>query len=91
MDDITYFKSIKWLKKVAYKGYVYQLDKEKDQTGYWKCENRKDCRGRLTLTNGIVTKEKSHSYVPDTAADKIQRSLSAMKESVKVAGNAHQP
>ena len=83
MDDITFFKSTKVKKKVAYKGYVYKLYKEKGQTGHWKCENREDCRGRLTLINGIGTKEKSHSYAPDTAADKIQRSLSAMKESVK--------
>ena len=46
MDDITYFESTKGKKKVAYKGYVYQLDKEKGQNGYWKCENREDCRGR---------------------------------------------
>ena len=42
MDDIIQFKSTIGKKKVAYKGYVYQLDKEKGQTGYWKCENTED-------------------------------------------------
>ena len=35
------------------------------------------------MTNRIVTNKKSHSHVPDTAAGKIQRSLSTMKESAK--------
>ena len=88
MNDITYFKSTKGKKKVAHKGYIYQLDKEKGQTGYWKCENREDCRVRLTLTYVIVTKEKSHSHAPDTAAGKI---CLLWKNLLKMAGNAHQP
>ena len=53
------------------------------QTAYFKCKKREECNGRLILTDGYVKKEKPQNHAPDTSAVKIQRSMSAMKESVK--------
>ena len=82
-NNIIYFQSTKGKRKSSVKGYVYQQDKTVGQTAYWKCEKREECNGRLILTDGYVKKEKRHNHAPDTSAAKIQRSMSAMKESVK--------
>ena len=84
MGDLIYYNSVKGNPKLACKGFVYTKDKSKGQTWYWKCERGLDgCTGRLTVKDGIITKEKEHNHAPDTLVAEVQMSISKMKETIK--------
>ena len=84
MGYLIYYNSVKGNPKLASKGSVYTKDKSKGQTWYWKCERTLDgCIGRLTVKDGLITKEKEHNHAPDTSVAKVQMSISKMKETIK--------
>ena len=79
---MKYYNSNKGGRKLLYKGYIYTRNRERGQTSYWICEQRSQCLGRLTIRNGIVTKENVHSHSPDRFTAKVQMSLADMKENI---------
>ena len=81
--EMVYFNSTRDKPKLGYRGFVYQKDKNRGETTYWKCERREECNGRLITKEGKVTKQKAHNHAPDASVARIQKSISTMKETMK--------
>lgn len=81
-DDLVYYKSIRGKQKLAHNGYVYQKDKSREETCYWKCERRNECYGRLIIKEDIITKSKPHNHAPDSSTAQIQKAITDMKENI---------
>ena len=75
------FNSNKGHKKLYFEGFVYTKNRANDETCYWIYEQKYNyCRGRLTVTNEIVTKRSEHNHAPDPCTPKIQIVMAEMKE-----------
>ena len=67
-------------RKLLYEGFVYVLDKKKEETSYWRCERRKECSGRLsTLLDTLWQEPSAHSHPPDPSRVSVERAVSAMR------------
>ena len=45
---MEYIRNSQGNRKLLYQGFVYVLDKKKEETSYWRCERRKECSSRLS-------------------------------------------
>ena len=56
--EMVYFNSISDKPKLGYRGFVYQKDKSRGETTYWKYERREDCNGRLITRNSRLKRKR---------------------------------
>ena len=56
--------------KLNYNGYRYTVDRVKDATTYWRCEDRK-CRGRVIQRGDTYEETKVHNHAPDPAMSRV--------------------
>ncbi|XP_028415511.1 uncharacterized protein LOC114538576 [Dendronephthya gigantea] len=77
---MEYIQTSRGNRKLLFEGYVYVLDKKKEESAYWRCEKHKECSCRLsTLADTLWHQPSKHSHLPDPARVAVQRAVSAMK------------
>ena len=77
---MEYIRNSRGNRKLLYEGFVYILDKKKEETSYWRCERRRECSGRLsTLLDTLWQEPSAHSHPLDPSRVAVERAVSAMR------------
>lgn len=57
-------QTIRGRNKLAFNGYLYNQDRTRGATVYWRCEDR-TCRGRIIEIEGDFRETSDHNHAPD--------------------------
>ena len=71
---MEYIDNSRGNQKLLYEGFVYVLNKKKEETSYWRCERLKECSARLTMAGTISAFASSGSVLVA-----VERAVSAMR------------
>lgn len=69
--------------KLLYGGYGYILDKNAYDRKFWRCEERRQCKGRITTNIGCTDIKKppsAHNHPPDAARVIAIKAVTAIKQ-----------
>ena len=67
--------------KLIIGGFSYVRDKIVKNTTYWKCDQFRICRSRVSTTNDRVNKGPSqHTHAPDLARIEAQKTVNRIRE-----------
>ncbi|CAG9533199.1 unnamed protein product [Cercopithifilaria johnstoni] len=85
--DVQIFRSKKGFEKLAYEGFLYNLDKRHQKYVLWRCEMSKKpgykCSGRVRMTEDSLDMYSAHSHPPNplkVVADILKARLYAAAE-----------
>ena len=67
-------------RKLIFDGYVYSIDRIRDDKVYWKCEERKICSGRTTVGHVICNGPSQHTHAGDPSSVAALKTITAIKE-----------
>lgn len=86
-SGVQIFRSKKGFEKLAYEGYLYNLDKRHQKYVLWRCEMSKKpgykCSGRVRMTESSLDMYSAHSHPPNplkVVADILKARLYAAAE-----------
>ena len=71
-------------RKLLYGGYIYVVDKEKEEKIYWRCEKRGYCSGRLiSIGSEISSLTQEHCHPPDMVRKDVLKVKEELKENAR--------
>ena len=62
-------------------GFIYHLDRRRDERSYWKCNLRanNNCTGRLVLNGDICINTPHHNHLPMPAEIQVHKAKVSLK------------
>jgi len=83
-EKVRYTESEKGAPKVIPDGHMYTFEKKVAAGKSWRCDQRGECRGRITVdSKDQVVKTQEHSHAPDWGRCKAQECVVAMKRAAE--------
>ena len=76
-------KTNKGGKKLVHEGYVYVVDKERDNKIYWRCEKRGLCSGRLISNGEVISLTREHCHPQDLMRKELLKVKQDLKEKAR--------
>ena len=78
---MEFILSNKGKRKLALNGFLYVCDKSKNGVTYWRCENFRKCRSRVSTAedDSLMREPTEHSHSPDPACVEVARSKARIR------------
>ncbi|XP_068224123.1 uncharacterized protein [Palaemon carinicauda] len=77
---MEFIKTNKGGKKLVHDGYIYVIDKQKEEKIYWRCEKRGLCSGRLVSNGEGMSVSQEHCHPPDLMRKEVLKVKEELKE-----------